>query len=186
MCRNGSYSSWVTRWNVLCKIFRRSRSRGPKLKVGSSSSTCLLKGELGKRLKISGGWTEKSTGESRAATKGSWAATEGICASSGKSSKIEEEDREVRKWESLTRSDVPKRQHCGRYEDDKRQDHNIDIPFEFHYSQKTTKPWPRFKFVMLMWLKKNETSRTEGAKVVIVWRWPKKALIWNLILDNRT
>ena len=39
---------------------------------------------------------------------------------------------------------------------------------------------------MLMWLKKNETSRTEGAKVVIVLRWPKKALIWSLILDNMT
>ena len=39
---------------------------------------------------------------------------------------------------------------------------------------------------MLMWLKKNETSRTEGTKVVIVWRLPKKALIWYLILDNKT
>ena len=39
---------------------------------------------------------------------------------------------------------------------------------------------------MLMWLNKNETSRTKGAKVVIVLRWPKKALIWSLILDNRT
>ena len=39
---------------------------------------------------------------------------------------------------------------------------------------------------MLMWLKKNETGRTEGAKVVIVWRWPKKAFIWSLILNNRT
>ena len=39
--------------------------------LGSLSSTCSLKGELGKRLKISGGWTEKSTGESRAATRGS-------------------------------------------------------------------------------------------------------------------
>ena len=81
----------------MCKIFRRSRSRGPKLKVGSSSSTCLLKGELGKRLKISGGWTEKSTGESRATTGGSRAVIEGICASSRKRSKIEEEDREARK-----------------------------------------------------------------------------------------
>ena len=43
----------------------------PGMGLGSSSSTCLLKGELGKRLKISGGWTEKSTGESRAATRGS-------------------------------------------------------------------------------------------------------------------
>ena len=24
----------MTRWNVLCKIFRRSKSRGPKLRVG--------------------------------------------------------------------------------------------------------------------------------------------------------
>ena len=39
---------------------------------------------------------------------------------------------------------------------------------------------------MLMWLKKNKTSRTEGAKVVIIWRSPKKALIWSLIVDNRT
>ena len=81
----------------MCKFFRRSKSRGPKLKVGSSSSTCLLKGELGKRLKISGGWTEKSTGKSRVTTGGSGVATEGICASSGKSSKTEEEDKEARK-----------------------------------------------------------------------------------------
>ena len=39
---------------------------------------------------------------------------------------------------------------------------------------------------MLMWLKKNETSKTEGAKVVIVWRLPKKAFIWSSILDNKT
>ena len=37
-----------------------------------------------------------------------------------------------------------------------------------------------------MWMKKNETSKIEGAKVVIVWRRPKKVLIWSLILDNRT
>ena len=40
----------------------------------------------------------------------------------------------------------------------------------FAIAKKTTKPEPRLKFVMLMWLKKNETSRTEAAKVVIVWR----------------
>jgi len=55
-----------------------------------SSSTCSLNGELGKGSRISGGWTEKSTGESGATT-------EGICASSGKRSKTEEEDREARK-----------------------------------------------------------------------------------------
>ena len=60
------------------------------------------------------------------------------------------------------RSDVPKRQHCGRYEDDERQDHNTDTPFEFRHSQENNK-------AMLMWLKKNETSRTEGVKMVIVW-----------------
>ena len=40
----------------------------------------------------------------------------------------------------------------------------------FTITKKTTKPQLRLKFVMLMWLKKNETSRTEEAKVVIVWR----------------
>ena len=62
-----------------------------------SSSTCSLKGELGKGSMISGGWTEKSTRESGATTRGSGAAIEGICASSGKRSKTEEEDREARK-----------------------------------------------------------------------------------------
>ena len=60
-----------------------------------SSSTCSLKGELGKGSMISGDWTEKSTGESRATTGGSEAATKGICASSGKRSKTKEEDREA-------------------------------------------------------------------------------------------
>ena len=36
-------------------------------------------------------------------------------------------------------SDVPKRQHCGRHEDDERQDHNIDTPFEFCHSQENNK-----------------------------------------------
>ena len=69
----------------------------PSSRLGSSSSTCSLKGKLGKGSKIFGGWTEKSTGESGATTEGSGAATEGICASSGKRSKIKEEDREARK-----------------------------------------------------------------------------------------
>ena len=45
---------------------------------------------------ISGDWTKKSTGESGATTRGS-------CASSGKRSKKEEEDREARKWKNLTK-----------------------------------------------------------------------------------
>ena len=40
----------------------------------------------------------------------------------------------------------------------------------FAIAKKTTKSRPRLKFVMLMQLKKNETDRTKGAKVVIVWR----------------
>ena len=66
------------------------------LGLGSSSLTCSLKGELGKGLMISGGWTEKSTGGSGETTGGSEAITKGICASSGKRSKTEEEDREAR------------------------------------------------------------------------------------------
>ena len=37
------------------------------------------------------------------------------------------------------RIDVPKRQHCGRHKDDKRQDHNTDTPFEFRHSQENNK-----------------------------------------------
>ena len=37
------------------------------------------------------------------------------------------------------RGDVPKRQHRGRYEDDKKQDHNINTPFEFRDSQENNK-----------------------------------------------
>ena len=62
-----------------------------------SSSTCSLKGELGKGSRISGGWIEKSTGESGATIGGSRAATKRICASSRRRSKTEEEDRETRK-----------------------------------------------------------------------------------------
>ena len=40
----------------------------------------------------------------------------------------------------------------------------------FAIAKKITKPEPRLKFVMLMWLKKNETSRTKRAKVAIIWR----------------
>ena len=40
----------------------------------------------------------------------------------------------------------------------------------FTIAKKTIKPGSRLKFVMLMWMKKNETSRTKGAKVAIIWR----------------
>ena len=37
------------------------------------------------------------------------------------------------------RGDVPKRQYCGKYEDDERQDHNTDTPFEFRHRQESNK-----------------------------------------------
>ena len=37
------------------------------------------------------------------------------------------------------RSNVPKRQHCRRHEDNERQDHNTDTPFEFCHSQENNK-----------------------------------------------
>ena len=37
------------------------------------------------------------------------------------------------------RSDVPKRQHCGRHENDERQDYNTDTAFEFRHSQENNK-----------------------------------------------
>ena len=72
----------------------------PSSGLGSSSSTCAsstcsLKGELGKGSKVSSGWTEKSIGRSGATIGGSRVVTEGICASSGKRSKTEEEDKEA-------------------------------------------------------------------------------------------
>ena len=68
------------------------------------------------------------------------------------------------------RSDVPKRQHCGRHEDDEKQDYNIDTPFEFYHSQKNNKALTEAQVCYAHMAKKNETSRTEGAKMVIVWR----------------
>ena len=37
------------------------------------------------------------------------------------------------------RGDVPKRQHCGKHEDDERQDYNTDTSFEFRHSQENNK-----------------------------------------------
>ena len=68
-----------------------------------SSSTCSLKGKLGKGSRISGGWTEKSTGELGVATGGLGETIEAICASSEKRSKTEEEDKEAQKWENSTK-----------------------------------------------------------------------------------
>ena len=111
----------------------------PSSGLGSSSLTCSsstysLKGELGKWSRISGGWTEKSTGESRAITRRSGATTEGICASSRKLSKTKEEEGRHESEKAQQKSDVPKRQHCGRYKDDERKNHNTGTPFEFRHN----------------------------------------------------
>ena len=37
------------------------------------------------------------------------------------------------------KSDVPKRQHCRRHEDNERHDHNTNTPFEFYHSQENNK-----------------------------------------------
>ena len=50
--------------------------------------------------------------------------------------------RKIRRHESekaRQKSDVPKRQHSRRHEDDERHDHNTDTPFEFHHSQENNK-----------------------------------------------
>ena len=78
------------------------RAEDLSLGLGSSSSTCAsstcsLKGELGKGSKVFGGWTEKSIRELRATTGGSGATIEGICVSSRKRSKTEEKDNEAQK-----------------------------------------------------------------------------------------
>ena len=67
----------------------------PGSRWGSLSSTYLSSTCLGEASKIFGGWIEKSTGESGGTTVGSGATTVGICTSSGKRSKTEEEDREA-------------------------------------------------------------------------------------------
>ena len=44
------------------------------------------------------------------------------------------------------------------------------IPFlSFATTKETIKSRSRLKFVVFMWLKKNETSRSKGEKVMIVW-----------------
>ena len=73
-----------------------ARAKDPSSRLGGSSSTCSLKGDLGEASKIFSGWTEKFIG-------GSGATIEGICGLSRKISKTEEVNREAQKWESSTK-----------------------------------------------------------------------------------
>ena len=58
---------------------------------------------------------------------------------------LEKDLRQMRKIErhgserARQRSDVPKIQHYERQEDDERQDHNTNTPFEFRHSQENNK-----------------------------------------------
>ena len=68
-------------------------------------------------------------------------------------------------------SDVPIRQHCGGDKKMMRDKIITPIPLlSFVIAKKTTKPRPKLKFVILMRLKKNEIGKTEGVKLVILWR----------------
>ena len=87
-----------------------------------------------------------STGESGATTVGSGVTT-------GGSEQLQKEyvphlEKDLRQRRKIgrhgserarQRSDVPKIQHYGRHEDDERQDHNTDTPFEFRLSQENNK-----------------------------------------------
>ena len=89
-------------------------AKDPSLGLGSSSSTyssstCSLKGELGKGSKISGDWTEKSTRELGATTGGLGATTEGIRASSGKNLRQRRKIGRHGSERAQQMSDVPKR-----------------------------------------------------------------------------
>ena len=68
------------------------------------------------------------------------------------------------------KSDVPKRQHCGRHKDDKKQDHNTDTPFEFHHSQENNKTLTEAQVCYANVAEEERNKQIEGAKVVIGWR----------------
>ena len=65
---------------------------------------------------------------------------------------------------ALQRGDVPKRQHCGKHEDDERQDHNTDTPFEFRHSQGNNKALTEAQvcYAHMAEEKRNRQNRSEG------------------------
>ena len=164
------------RWNVLCKIFKWSKSRDPGSKLGSlsstcSSSTCSLNGDLGKASKISDGWTKNSIG-------GLGEIIEGIFGSSRKRFKTERGRQEGTEVRELDKVAMFPKDNIAR--DTKMMRDKIITPMpllSFTITKKIAKPRLRLKSVMLMWLKKNETGKTKGAKVLIFWKWPKKVHI---------
>ena len=109
---------------------------------------------------ISGGWTEKSTGESGATIGGSGATTEGICASFGKDLRQRRKRGRHGSERARQRGDVPKRQHYERYDDDERQDHNTDTPFEFRHSQENNKTLTEAQVCYAHMVKEEQNKKT--------------------------
>ena len=68
------------------------------------------------------------------------------------------------------RSDVPKTQHCGRHEDDERQDHNIDIPFEFHHSQENNKALTEAQVCYAHVAEEERNKQNQRSEGAIIWR----------------
>ena len=68
------------------------------------------------------------------------------------------------------KSNVPKRQHCGRHKEDKRRDHNTGTPFEFHHSQENKKALTEAQVCSTHVAEEERNKQNEEAKVVIVWR----------------
>ena len=68
------------------------------------------------------------------------------------------------------RSDVPKRQHCGRYKDDERQNHNIDTPFKFRHSQENNKALIEAQVCYAHVAKEERNKQNRMSEGVIVWR----------------
>ena len=90
---------------------------------------------------ISGGWIEKSTGESGATTGGSRAAIEGIYTSSGKRFKTEEVDREERKIKELNKEAMfPKDNILGNTKLMRDRIITLIPLLSFAIAKKTTKP----------------------------------------------
>ena len=84
------------------------------------------------------------------------------------------------------RGDVPKRQHFRRYEDDERQDHNTNTPFEFRHSQENNKTLTEAQVCyahMAEEERNKQNRRSEGGDNLEV---TQKGTHMEFDLDNRT
>ena len=84
------------------------------------------------------------------------------------------------------RRDVPKRQHCRRYEDDERQDYNTDTHFEFRHSEENNKALTEAQVCYAHMAEEEQNKQNQRSEGGDILERTKKALIWSLILNNRT